>query len=68
MIYTKCNKTLDMSKMKATNYKFHRHVTLPRTESVMKEAMQQLRKNEVLKVFRDYMEENVGGEKKNKYD
>ena len=55
-----------MSKMKATNHEFHRHITLPRTESVMKEAMQQVRKNEMLKVFRDYMEEHVGGEKKKK--
>ena len=52
MIYSRKEKVLDMGKMKATSYKFNKYVHLPRPETTIREAVHEIRKNEMLRIFR----------------
>ena len=57
MIYSKKDKNLNLGRLKATDYKFNKYVCLPRPESTYREAIHEIRKAEMLKVFRKTLEE-----------
>ena len=52
MVYSKKDMTLNLGKLRATNYKFNKHVCLPRSETAYREAVHEVRKTEMLKIFR----------------
>ena len=52
MTYIKSEKQLDLGKLKATEYKFNKHVFLPKSESSEKEALHEVRRMAMLDVFR----------------
>jgi len=70
MVYLKSEKTLDLGKMRATDYKFNKHVYLPRHEAVDKEALHEVRRQTMLNVFRQTASKNSKkvGSKNNKQD
>ena len=51
--YDKETRVIDMGKFRATNYKFNKMVHLPEAESMEREARHEIRKAEMLKIFRD---------------
>ena len=52
LTYDKDSKQIDMGKFKATNYKFNKYVHLPGAESVGQESKHEIRKAEMLKIFK----------------
>ena len=52
MTYDKEYKVVDMGRFKATNYKFNRYVHLPEAGSVENEAKHEIRKAEMMKIFK----------------
>ena len=52
MVYVKSEKVLDLGKLKATEYKFNKHVFLPKNETADKEAMHEVRRAAMLDVFK----------------
>ena len=52
MIYSKESKSLNLGKLKATDYKFNKFLHLPRPESTYREAVHEIRKTEMMKVFK----------------
>ena len=52
MVYLKSEKALDLSKLKATDYKFNKHIYLPKHDSTEKEARHEARRLAMLEVFR----------------
>ena len=58
MVYLKSDKTLDLGKMKATDYKFNKHVFLPRNETVERESLHEVRRVTMLDAFRDFIKED----------
>ena len=59
MIYSKKDKVRDLGKLRATNYKFNKYVCLPKPETTYREAIHEIRKAEMMKVFK----RTVGGSK-----
>ena len=57
MIYIKKDKMLNLGKLRATNYKFNKYVCLPKPETAHREAVHEIRKAEMLKIFK----KTVGG-------
>ena len=53
MIYIKSEKVLDLGRMKATDYKFNKHVYLPKEETTEKEALHEVRRLTMLDAFRE---------------
>ena len=51
LTYDKESKVIDMSKFKATNYKFNKFVHLPEAGNMLSEAKHEIRKSVMLKVF-----------------
>ena len=51
MVYDKSTYTLDPSKMRATDYKYNRYVTLPKPGCPQTEAMHEMRRKELLSAF-----------------
>ena len=58
MVYIKSEKALDLGKMKVTDYKFNRHVFLPRNETVERESLHELRRVTMVDAFREFTKEN----------
>ena len=58
MIYLKSDKTLDLGRIKATDYKFNKRVFLPEDESVDKEAIHEVRRATMMEIFK----KTVGGD------
>ena len=51
MIYNKQTNEFDMGNLKATDYKFNKYVCMPKPKSVQSEAMNEVRKLEMVKAF-----------------
>ena len=53
MVYLKSERVLDLGKLKATDYKFNKHVYLPKSESTEREAVHEARRRlAMLDIFR----------------
>ena len=52
MIYSKTDKSLDLGKFKATDYKFNNFIHMPNPGKTEKEAAHEIRKREMLKIFK----------------
>ena len=51
LVYNHVSKTLDMSRMRATDFKYDKRLMLPGPEQADKESLHQIRRNEMLKLF-----------------
>ena len=51
LIYDKATKSLDMGKLRATEYKFNKFVCLPKAESVEREALHEVRRNKMIELL-----------------
>ena len=51
LIYDKASKSLDMGKLRATEYKFNKFVCLPKAENVEREALHEVRRNKMVELF-----------------
>ena len=51
MVYDKSEKSLDMGRLKATEYKFNKYVHLPKAESVIRESLHEVRRSKMVEVF-----------------
>ena len=58
MVYLKSDRSLDMNKMKATDYKFNRQVFLPKHETAERESLHELRRMTMLDAFRQVTKMN----------
>ena len=64
MMYSKRDKILNLGKLRATNYKFNKHICLPKPETAYREAVHEVRKTEMLKIFRKTLSGKNRSEKK----
>ena len=60
LTYDKESRVIDMGRFKATNYKFNKFVHLPEAGSVESEAKHEIRKLEMLRIFRKSCTERTG--------
>ena len=51
LVYDKSNKSLDMGRLKATEYKFNKYVHLPKAENVTRESLHEVRRNRMSEIF-----------------
>ena len=58
LTYDKESGVIDMGKFRATNYKFNKMVFLPESESIEREAKHEIRKAEMLRVFKKVCSES----------
>ena len=68
MVYIKAEKVLDLGKLKATDYKYNKHVFLPRNETTEKEALHEVRRVAMLDIFRKSLGEKQTGKHRKKED
>ena len=54
MIYLKSEKTLDLGKLKATDYKFNKRVFLPKSDTAERESLHGVRRTTMLEIFREF--------------
>ena len=52
MVYLRSERSLDLGKMRATNYKYNKHVYLPKNDSTEKEALHEVRRMTMLDCFK----------------
>ena len=57
MVYDKENKSLDLGRLKASDYKYNKFIHLPKPESINREAMHEARKEQMLATFRSVKSE-----------
>ena len=57
MVYDKENKSLDLGRLKASDYKYNKFIHLPKPESINREAMHEVRKEQMLATFRSVKSE-----------
>ena len=51
MVYSKENKGFDLGNLRASDYKFNKFVFLPRNKSVKREALNEIRRKEMIGTF-----------------
>ena len=51
LIYDKATKSLDMGRLRATEYKFNKFVCLPKAENIEREALHEVRRNKMVELF-----------------
>ena len=64
MVYNKSDKALDLGKMKATDYKYNKHVFLPKHETVERESLHDIRRTTMLEAFKEYSKNNLKDKKR----
>ena len=55
MVYLKSEKVLNLGKLKATDYKYNKHIFLPKGETAEKEALHEVRRMSMLEAFKETM-------------
>ena len=58
LVYDKADKSLNLGRLRATDYKFNRYIHLPCPESSSRESLHEVRKQQMMKTFREVKEEN----------
>ena len=52
ILYDKSDKSLDMGRFKATEYKFNKYIHLPKAESIERESLHEVRRNKMIDIFK----------------
>ena len=53
LVYDKEDRSLNLGRMRASDYKFNKMVHLPKPESVKRESLHEVRKDQMLRVFKE---------------
>ena len=59
LVFDKGDKSLDLGRLTATDYKFNRFIYLPKPESSMRESLHEVRKDLMMNTFRKFVEREV---------